>query len=159
MAKLNKITNEGLKKLEDELSFLKTIRRKEVSEQIKTARGLGDLSENSEYDEAREEQAKVEARISELENMLENVEVISEHELTTDTVNVGSKVRVFDEKNNEEIEYTVVGSSEANALKRKISDQSPIGSALMGAKVNETVTAYTPGGELKFKIIEISNKQ
>ena len=98
MAKLNKITNEGLKKLEDELSFLKTIRRKEVSEQIKTARGLGDLSENSEYDEAREEQAKVEARISELENMLENVEVISEHELTTDTVNVGSKVRVFDEK-------------------------------------------------------------
>jgi transcription elongation factor greA len=156
MAKLNKITNEGLKKLEDELSFLKTIRRKEVSEQIKTARGLGDLSENSEYDEAREEQAKVEARISELENMLENVEVISEHELTTDTVNVGSKVRVFDEKNNEEIEYTVVGSSEANALKRKISDQSPIGSALMGAKVNETVTAYTPGGELKFKIIKIS---
>ena len=156
MAKINKITNEGLKKLEDELSFLKTIRRKEVSEQIKTARGLGDLSENSEYDEAREEQAKVEARISELENMLENVEVISEHELTTDTVNVGSKVRVFDEKNNEEIEYTVVGSSEANALKRKISDQSPIGSALMGAKVNETVTAYTPGGELKFKIIEIS---
>ena len=156
MAKLNKITNEGLKKLEDELSFLKTIRRKEVSEQIKTARGLGDLSEKSEYDEAREEQAKVEARISELENMLENVEVISEHELTTDTVNVGSKVRVFDEKNNEEIEYTVVGSSEANALKRKISDQSPIGSALMGAKVNETVTAYTPGGELKFKIIEIS---
>ena len=104
MAKLNKITNEGLKKLEDELSFLKTIRRKEVSEQIKTARGLGDLSENSEYDEAREEQAKVEARISELENMLENVEVISEHELTTDTVNVGSKVRDFDEKNNEEIE-------------------------------------------------------
>ena len=156
MDKLNKITNEGLKKLEDELSFLKTIRRKEVSEQIKTARGLGDLSENSEYDEAREEQAKVEARISELENMLENVEVISEHELTTDTVNVGSKVRVFDEKNNEEIEYTVVGSSEANALKRKISDQSPIGSALMGAKVNETVTAYTPGGELKFKIIKIS---
>ena len=156
MAKLNKITNEGLKKLEDELSFLKTIRRKEVSEQIKTARGLGDLSENSEYDEAREEQAKVEARISELENMLENVEVISEHELTTDTVNVGSKVRVFDEKNNEEIEYTVVGSSEANALKRKISDQSPIGSALMGAKVNETVTACTPGGELKFKIIKIS---
>ncbi len=156
MAKLNKITNEGLKKLEDELSFLKTIRRKEVSEQIKTARALGDLSENSEYDEAREEQAKVEARISELENMLENVEVISEHELTTDTVNVGSKVRVFDEKNNEEIEYTVVGSSEANALKRKISDQSPIGSALMGAKVDEIVTAYTPGGELKFKIVEIS---
>ena len=156
MAKLNKITNEGLKKLEDELSILKTIRRKEVSEQIKTARGLGDLSENSEYDEAREEQAKVEARISELENMLENVEVISEHELTTDAVNVGSKVRVLDEKNNEEIEYTVVGSSEANALKRKISDQSPIGSALMGAKVDDVVTAYTPGGELKFKIIEIS---
>ena len=156
MAKLNKITNEGLKKLEDELSFLKTIRRKEVSEQIKKARGLGDLSENSEYDEAREEQAKVEARISELENMLENVEVISEHELTTDAVNVGSKVRVLDEKNNEEIEYTVVGSSEANALKRKISDQSPIGSALMGAKVDDVVTAYTPGGELKFKIIEIS---
>ena len=156
MAKLNKITNEGLKKLEDELSFLKTIRRKEVSEQIKTARGLGDLSENSEYDEAREEQAKVEARISELENMLENVEVISEHELTTDAVNVGSKVRVLDEKNNEEIEYTGVGSSEANALKRKISDQSPIGSALMGAKVDDVVTAYTPGGELKFKIIEIS---
>ena len=156
MAKLNKITNEGLKKLEDELSFLKTIRRKEVSEQIKTARGLGDLSENSEYDEAREDQAKVEARISELENMLENVEVISEHELTTDAVNVGSKVRVLDEKNNEEIEYTVVGSSEANALKRKISDQSPIGSALMGAKVDDVVTAYTPGGELKFKIIEIS---
>lgn len=98
MAKLNKITNEGLKKLEDELSFLKTIRRKEVSEQIKTARGLVTWSENSEYDEAREEQAKVEARISELENMLENVEVISEHELTTDAVNVGSKVRVLDRK-------------------------------------------------------------
>lgn len=156
MAKLNKITNDGLKKLQDELHFLKTIRRKEISEVIKAARALGDLSENSEYDEAREEQAKVEARIAELENMIENVEVISEHELTTDAINVGSKVRVHDEKFDEEIEYTVVGSSEANALKRRISDQSPIGSALMGAKVGDVVTAYTPSGELRFKILEIS---
>lgn len=156
MAKLNKITNEGLKKLQDELNFLKTVRRKEVSEQIKTARALGDLSENSEYDEAREEQAKVESRITELETMLQNVEVISEHDITTDAVNVGAKVRVYNENYDEEVEYTVVGSSEANALKKKISDQSPIGSALMGSKVGEVVTAYTPGGELHLRVLEIS---
>ena len=147
MAKINKITNEGYKKLQDELRFLKTIRRREVGEAIKAARALGDLSENSEYDEAREEQAKVEAR---------NVEVISEHELTNDAVNVGSKVKLHDIKNNKELEYTVVGSSEANALKHMISDQSPIGSALMGCKVGEDVTAYTPTGERHFKVLEIS---
>ena len=156
MAKINKITNEGYKKLQDELRFLKTIRRREVGEAIKAAGALGDLSENSEYDEAREEQAKVEARIVEIEAMLENVEVISEHELTNDAVNVGSKVKLHDIKNNKELEYTVVGSSEANALKHMISDQSPIGSALMGCKVGEDVTAYTPTGERHFKVLEIS---
>lgn len=151
-----KVTPEGLKKLQDELEYLKTTKRKENVEAIRVALSFGDLSENSEYDEAKTEQGKTESRIIELEEMLKNVKVISEHEIKTDVVNVGNVVLVFDVDFDEEIEYSVVGSTEANPIENKISDQSPIGKALLGAKVGDTVTFETPGGEASLKILKIS---
>ena len=124
MAKLHKITYEGLKKLEEELDYLKLTKRKEVAEKIKEAKSFGDLSENSEYDEAKNEQAIVEAKILELETMLKNVEVIDENEITTDSVTVGVKVLVYDFDEEEEVEYQIVGSSESNPSEGKISDSS-----------------------------------
>ena len=151
------LTGEGLKKLEDELENLKTVRRKEVSEKIKQALAFGDLSENSEYDEAKNEQAQVELRIIQVENMLKNVKIIDENEIDTDIVSIGSKVLVYDVEFEEEVEYTIVGSTEADPVKSKISDESPVGKALLGAKVGETVTATVPSGAvLEFKILEIS---
>lgn len=150
------ITDEGLRKMTDDLEYLKNVKRKEIIEAISKARAFGDLSENSEYDEAREEQSKVEIRIKELEELIRHAKVISESDVHTDSVNVGARVKVYDFSFDEEIEYSIVGSTEADPLNRKLSDQSPIGSALIGAKQNEIVTAITPGGELKFKIIEIS---
>ncbi len=150
------VSAEGLKKLQDELEYLKTSKRKEVAEAIKTARAFGDLSENSEYDEAKNEQAAVEQRIADIEAMLKNIKVINEHEVKTDTVSVGNKVRVFDETFGEEIVYTIVGSNETNPIENKISEESPIGRALAGAAVDETVKAETPGGEVIMKILEIS---
>jgi len=156
MAKQIIVTEEGLKKLQEELEYLKTTKRKEVVEAIRVALSFGDLSENSEYDEAKNEQAKTEARISELEESLKHVKVISDSEVTTDTVNVGNRVKVYDEEFEEEILYTIVGSTEADPLEDKISDQSPIGSALIGRQVGETVEVTTPGGVINLKILESS---
>lgn len=155
MAKQIIVTEEGLKKLNEELEYLKTTKRKEVVEAIRIALSFGDLSENSEYDEAKNEQAKTEARISELEESLKNVKVISDSDVNTDAVNVGNIVVVYDVEFEEEIEYTLVGSTEADPLVNKISDQSPIGSALLGRKVGETVDVHTPGGVIKLEIREI----
>jgi len=150
------VTDEGLKKLTEELDYLKNVKRREVVESIRTALSFGDLSENSEYDEAKNEQAKVEAQINDLEDILKQIKVISDSDISTDQVNIGAKIKVYDEKYDEEIEYTLVGSTEADPLENKISDQSPIGSALIGAKIGDTVTAVTPNGELKLKILDIT---
>lgn len=153
------LTYEGLQKLEAELENLKTVRRKDVSEKIKVALSFGDLSENSEYDEAKNEQARVEVRIIQLENMLKNVKIIDEDDIDTNVVSLGCKVTVLDVEFNEEIEYTIVGSTEADPMKHKISDESPVGNALLGAKVDDTVEANVPNGAtLQFKILKISNK-
>lgn len=150
------LTASGLEKLEEELEYLKTKKRKEVSEKIKVALGFGDLSENSEYDEAKNEQAHVEARIVTLENMLKNAVVIDESEIDLDRVGLGTKVKVLDVGFDEEIEYNIVGSTEADPDQQKISDESPVGKALIGRKVGETVSVETPGGVIEFKILEIS---
>ncbi len=150
------VTEEGLKKLQDELEYLKSVKRKEVVEAIRVALSFGDLSENSEYDEAKNEQAKTEARINELEESLKHVKVISDSEVSTDTVNVGNIVKVYDGTFEEEITYTLVGSTEADPLLQKISDQSPIGAAIIGCKVGDKVTVTTPGGTVELTILEIS---
>lgn len=155
MAKQIIVTEEGLKKLNEELEYLKTTKRKEVVEAIRVALSFGDLSENSEYDEAKNEQAKTEARISELEESLKHVKVISDSEVNTDSVNVGNRVIVYDIEFEEEVEYTIVGSTEADPLENKISDQSPIGSALIGKAVGDTVDVHTPGGTIKLEIRKI----
>lgn len=150
------VTENGLKALEEELEQLKTVRRKEVSDKIRVARSYGDLSENSEYDEAKNEQAIVEARIADLEVMLKNVEILDETELDTESVSLGSTVKIHDEEFNEDIEYTVVGSTEADLDNNKISDESPIGKSLLGKKVGDIAEAVLPGGDIaKFKILEI----
>lgn len=150
------VTQEGLEKLKQEYNFLKNVKRKEVSEAIKIARGFGDLSENSEYDEAKTEQAKVESRIAELDEMFKNIVVISDKDVTTDSVNVGSKVKVFNETFDEEIDYTIVGSTEAAPLQNKISDMSPIGKALMGHKKGDKVVVDTPNGSMNITVLEIT---
>lgn len=150
------VTQEGLEKLKQEYNFLKNVKRKEVSEAIKIARGFGDLSENSEYDEAKTEQAKVESRIAELDEMFKNIVVISDKDVTTDSINVGSKVKVFNETFEEEIEYTIVGSTEAAPLQNKISDMSPIGKALVGHKKGDKVVVDTPNGSMNITVLEIT---
>ncbi len=156
MAKAIKITDDGLKKLQDELEKLKTEGRTDIAEKIRVARGYGDLSENSEYDEAKNEQAKIEARIVEIEAMLKNVEIISDIKGKAKTVVVGAKVKVYDEEFDEECEYRVVGSTEADPRNNKISDESPAGRALLGKKVGDTVIVEAPAGEIKLKIVSIS---
>lgn len=151
------VTESGLKALEDELLQLKTVRRKEVSDKIRVARSYGDLSENSEYDEAKNEQAIVEARIADLEVMLKNAVILDEEELGTDAVSLGATVKVYDEEFQEEVEFSVVGSTEADPDINKISDESPIGKALLGKKVGEIAEAQLPGGDVaKFKILAIT---
>ena len=154
-SKANILTKEGLQKLEDELQNLKVVRRKEVAAKIKEARGQGDLSENAEYDAAKEEQAEIEARIKQLDEMLRNVEVIEESNISENTVSIGSKVKVFDESFEEEEIYTIVGSAEADPFEGKISNESPIGAGLIGHDVGETVEIATPNGSSKIKILEI----
>ena len=154
-AKKNLLTYAGLKKLEDELHDLKVVKRKEVAEKIKEARGQGDLSENAEYDAAKEEQGEIESRIVQLENLLRNAEVIDEDVLKMDVVNLGSKVTVLDVEFDEEMEYTIVGSTEADPMNGRISNESPLGMALLGQKVGATVMADTPDGEVAFKILNI----
>ena len=152
------LTAEGLKKMTDELDYLKNIKRVEVKEALAVARSFGDLSENSEYDEAKNEQAKVETRIGELEEILKNVVVINENELSDDTVNMGMTVRVYDEEYDEEDEYNIVGTNEADPLKNNISDQSPIGMALIGKKPPPPPAVNAPDGIIKLKILEIRKK-
>ncbi len=152
------LTAEGLKKMTDELDYLKNIKRVEVKEALAVARSFGDLSENSEYDEAKNEQAKVESRISELEEILKNVVVINEADLSDDTVNLGKTVKVYDEEDDEEDEYNIVGTNEADPLKNNISDQSPIGMALIGKKVGDIAEVEAPDGIIKLKVLEIRKK-
>ena len=149
------VTLEGLEKLNQELDYLKNVKRIEVKEALRIARGFGDLSENSEYDEAKDEQAKVESRINELEEMIKAAVIISDDQIRTDVVNVGTTVKVYSENWKEEIMYTIVGSTEAAPLQNKISDQSPIGRALIGHKVGDSVSAETPGGVVVLKVISI----
>lgn len=150
------VTVAGLKALEDELEELKNVRRKDVAEKIKVARGFGDLSENSEYDEAKNEQAFIESRIAQLEAMLKNARVIDNDELNLDTVSVGTHVKIEDEDGEVE-EYDITGSTEADPLNGKISDESPVGAALLGQKAGQTVTVSLPnGGTIDYKILEIS---
>ena len=149
-------TEEGYKSLVDELDFLKNTKIQEIKTNLAEARAFGDLSENSEYDEAKNEQAKVMTRIAELEQIISTAKVIDESEIQADRVNVGSFVRVFDCDMDEETEYNIVGSNEANPLLGKISDQSPIGSAMIGAMSGDEIVVETPSGELKFKILEVS---
>jgi len=156
MAKTIKITDDGLKKLQQELETLKTEGRADIAEKIKVARGYGDLSENSEYDEAKNEQAKLEARIVEIETMLKNVEIIEDIKGKAKTVIIGARVKVLDLEYEEEEEYRVVGSTEADSRNGKISDESPMGKALLGKKIGDEVIVEAPGGEFKVKIIEIS---
>ena len=151
-----KLTAEGLKRLEEELDYLKTVTRAEVSEKITVARSFGDLSENSEYDEAKNEQARVEARIAELETMVKNAVIVEEESGKAKKIGFGSKVKLHDIEMDEDIVITLVGSAEADPMNGTISDESPIGMALMGKKVGNTVVAETPSGELKFKVLEIS---
>ena len=150
------LTFEGLKKLEEEVEYLKTVKRKEIAERIKVALGFGDLSENSEYDEAKNEQAQVEMRIMELENKLRNVKIIDEDEIETKTVQIGNVIQVLDMEYDEKVEYKIVGSTEANLAENKISNESPIGKALLGRKKNEVVDVETPGGVVQYKILKIS---
>ena len=154
-AKKNILTYEGLKALEDELQDLKVVRRKEVSQKIKEAREQGDLSENADYDAAKDEQRDIEARIEEIEKILKNAEVFVEEEVDLDKINIGCKVRILDVEENEELEYKMVGSTEANSLKGKISNESPVGKALIGAKKGDVVEVETQVGILKYKILEI----
>ncbi len=155
MEKKNIMTYEGLKKLEDELEELKVVKRKEVSQKIKEAREQGDLSENAEYDAAKDEQRDIEARIEQIEKILKNAEVVVEEEVDLGKISIGCKVRILDEEFNEELEYKIVGSTEANSLKGKISNESPVGRALIGKKVGDEVAVETQVGELKYKVLEI----
>lgn len=153
------VTNEGLVKLQEELEYLKSTKRKEVVEAIRVALSFGDLSENSEYDEAKTEQGRVESRIIELEEMLKNVKVVDDKKIKTDRVNVGHIVKVHDIEFEEDIDYVLVGSTEADPASNKISDQSPIGKAIIGKKVGETVSFETPSGDAHLKILKISKQK
>ena len=155
MEKKNIMTYEGLKKLEDELEELKVVKRKEVSQKIKEAREQGDLSENAEYDAAKDEQRDIEARIEQIEKILKNAEVVVEEEVDLEKISIGCKVRILDEEFDEELEYKIVRATEANSLKGKISNESPVGKALIGKKVGDEVTVETQVGELKYKVLEI----
>lgn len=153
--KKNILTYEGLRKYEDELHELKVVKRKEVAEKIKEAREQGDLSENAEYDAAKDEQRDIEARIEELEKILKNAEVVDEEEVDLDKINVGCKITILDMDESEELEYKIVGSTEANSLKGKISNESPVGRALMGKKIGDIVEVETQVGPIKYKVLGI----
>lgn len=155
MEKQIMLTAEGLQALKDELENLKTVKRKEIAEKIKVALSFGDLSENSEYDEAKNEQAIMESRIVEIEAMLKNAKIINEKGLSKKIIHIGSKVKLEDKTFNETVEYKIVGSSEADPREGRISDESPVGSALLGHKAGQTVEVETPGGICTYKILEI----
>lgn len=150
-----RLTAEGVKKYEERLEYLKTTGRTEIAEQIKIARGFGDLSENAEYDAAKAEQARMEYEIIEIENMLKNVVLIDEENVSTDTVNVGTTVRVKMIALNREMEYQIVGTAEANPFENRISNESPVGAGLLGHKKGEVVDIQTPGGLMQIEILSI----
>lgn len=149
------LTKEGYEKLEEELNYLKTHKRTEVAERIKVAMGFGDLSENSEYDEAKSAQSENETKIAELEAKIRNAKIIDEKEIDTKTIQIGNTVELHDEEFDEDVEYTIVGSTEVNIAENKISNESPIGSALLGRKKGEVVDVDAPQGIIKFKILSI----
>jgi len=150
------LTREGYEKLEKELDYYVSVRRNEISEQIAIARGFGDLSENAEYDEAKNEQSRIEAKIVEMENTLRNCIVVEDDEVSTDTVGVGNSVKVFNETLKMEQIITIVGANETDPAKLKISSDSPIGAALLGSKVGDVVTVEVPMGIMKMNVLEIS---
>jgi len=149
------LTQEGYQKLEDELELLKTVRRREVAERIKAAISFGDISENAEYDEAKNEQAQVEERIIKLESMLRRAVIIDESQIDVNVVTIGSIVKVYDEAFEEEVEYTIVGSAEADPYEGKISNESPVGKSLLGRTIGDVVDVHVPDGVTKFKILDI----
>lgn len=150
------LTQEGYEKLEKELEYLVTEKRGEIADRIKVALGFGDLSENSEYDEAKNAQAANEAKIAELENKIRYAKIIDESEIDTKTVQVGNIVKVHDEEYDEDVTYTIVGSTEVNLAENKISNESPVGAALLGKKKNDMVEVKTPGGIAKYKVLSIT---
>jgi transcription elongation factor GreA len=150
------LTYEGLRKLEDELEHHKRVKRREIAERIKHALSFGDISENSEYDEAKNEQAHIESRISHLETILKNAKVIDDDEISAEKVSIGSKVKILFMDTKEELSYHIVGSTEADPSRQKISNESPVGSALMDKKAGEVVEVIIPDGKLKIKILEIN---
>lgn len=152
------LTAEGLEKLEKELDYLKSTKRQEVAEKIKEARGQGDLSENSEYDEAKNEQAQVEGRIAELESILKNAQVLEQDDIDTKEVRIGCIVKVKNVALKKDMEFEICGSAESDPAMGRISDESPVGRALLGKKVNNKVVVNTPAGELTFKILSITRK-
>ena len=149
------LTYAGLKQYENELQELKVVKRKEVAQKIKEAREQGDLSENAEYDAAKDEQRDIELRIEELEKLLKNAEVVVEDEVELDKISVGCEVKVYDMEYEEEMDFQIVGSTEANSLKNKISNESPVGKALLGKRVGETVVVDTQAGEIAYKVLDI----
>ena len=149
-------TQEGYQALVDELEYLKGTKRQQVKEDIATARSFGDLSENAEYDEARNEQAKVEARIKELEELILGAVIVDESKIDTSIINMGSIVKVYDKEFDETVEYSIVGSNEADPLQNRISDMSPIGKALIGKKAGDEVTVEAPGGLIHLRVLEVS---
>ena len=150
------VSKEGFEKLEKELDYLRTTKRAEIAEKIKVALGFGDLSENSEYDEAKNAQAENETKIAELENKLRNAKIIDESEIDTKTVQVGNTVKLLDIEFNEEVSYTLVGSTEVDLSQNKISNESPIGSAILGAKKNQVVEVQAPAGVVQYKVLSIT---
>lgn len=149
------LTQEGYKKLEAELEYYTSVRRNEIAEQIAVARGFGDLSENAEYDEAKNEQSRIEAKIVEMENTLRNCVVVGDEELGNDVVGIGHTVKIENTKTKAQATYTIVGANESNPKEMKISNESPVGAGLLGKKLGSTVAIETPGGVIKFKILEI----
>ena len=153
--KKNILTYEGLRRYEDELHELKVVKRQEVAQKIKEAREQGDLSENAEYDAAKDEQRDIEARIEELEKILKNAEVVVEDEVDLDRINIGCQVKILDLEYEEELDYKIVGSTEANSLKGKISNESPVGAGLLGKKLGDIAEIQTPGGLMRLFIESI----
>ena len=159
MAEKMKYTQEGYDELVKEYKFLTTVKREQIRHDIDVARGFGDLSENAEYDEARNEQAKTEARIAELKEMMENAVIVDESKLDADVISLGSVVKVYDEEFEEEIEYSIVGSNEADPMAGKISDLSPVGRGLLGKKAGHMVTIAVPAGSVSLKVLSVSRAQ
>jgi len=153
------LTYSGLKQYKEELEFLKSVKRKEIADKLKVAREQGDLSENAEYDAAKDEQSDNEKRIDELEQLLKNVEVITDDDGDSDKVSVGTKVKIRDLEYKEDLEYDIVGTQQADSLEGKISNESPLGKALIGAKKNQTVTVDSPSGPIKYKILSVEKSE